>query len=331
MGKYESIQLYAFNVRTNPPRTVGRVIGGDRRDAKSREEEIIIRIQALVKAATVLRKINGGANDPAALKILMAPEFYFRPEDGAYTYEEFLFAKEQLYAAGFAHHEWSNWLIVAGTIVSAEPHRAMPEYIGFNTALVIQGGQNAFVTYEKDQFSHIDGMERFIEGWAAATQDPYIRQYMFSNTKNYFSIDGINFGIEICLDHGLGIMTRQGRNVDVHLITACGMPVDWDNVMGSVVFRVDGQNYGDPAKFSSGFVGGKPLGYNPQDISDDVFHSGINVASGLDLNTPVILDIYEPIPVSDFKTEVETMDIESDFNGGEGSAGNHGGGEGMET
>lgn len=71
------------------------------------------------------------------------------------------------------------------------------------------------------------------------------------DSKSIFTLDGITFAVEICLDHRRGRL-RQVRQedeasrvpIDVHLVVSCGMQIQQPSVVakaGGIVFNCDGQ------------------------------------------------------------------------------------------
>jgi hypothetical protein len=81
-----------------------------------------------------------------------------------------------------------------------------------------------------------------------------------TDARSIFSMDGITFAIEICLDHRKGrLRTTRNNNeesrvpVDIQIVPSCGMQLQQPSVVakkGGVVFNVDGE-YADSDKEAS--------------------------------------------------------------------------------
>ncbi|MFP4120292.1 hypothetical protein [Coleofasciculus sp.] len=242
---YEYIQCFGFCIQTDTAYNPDL--------ASDTKEAIAIRIRALVKAASIIQedfysRIQWpGSSQPEwskTLKILVAPEFFYRPpgNGGAYQFnDEFKYTVQQAFS-GFGWQELSDWLIVAGTIISKQQSNIPNQWVGHNTAIIVRGGQRACDLIEKQFVSTRDGMEKYIHGnYEAALGNIDVAQYMQSTQPIVFDVDGIHIGVEICLDHFSGVLRNRGQQAHIHLITACGMPIQWNNVIAPLVFRVDGQ------------------------------------------------------------------------------------------
>lgn len=239
-------------------------------------------------AAVVDRAANNLVGDQAStLKIFMAPEFYFRPESGvnAHSYDSAERGKI-LASLGtmFKNVRFDNWLIVAGTIIANTPilprPAAAPFHYFYNTAIVIRGGSyySKLYSIEKQQPSNIDGVP--ITGGIAS---PFYAAGNYSahygawdqRKKRLFSEAGVNFGLDICLDHAgptafdnaapppaynvqdLFRMAKRTAaeslvrpplpaplpNIALHLLTAGGMPIQAQSVVANAngyILRTDG-------------------------------------------------------------------------------------------
>lgn len=68
------------------------------------------------------------------------------------------------------------------------------------------------------------------------------------DAKCLFSIDGIRFAAEICLDHRRGLIAKSIQkecSIDIHLVVSCGMQLQQPSIVakrgGGLVFNTDGQ------------------------------------------------------------------------------------------
>jgi hypothetical protein len=240
--QFTHLRFLSLNTKTLQPFTPN--------GAKDVASDIHLRTLQILNAVNeCLSKLKGAA-DPSVLNILVLPEFYFRFAKGDYTYADYLkawvYIQEQ-----FAAEKYRNWLLCCGTMVSQEPSAAQANAnagaaarVGFNTVLVLRGGGGKAFAYEKHSFSNIDGMAHLVPGKDEAAVNPLIAEYMAACTVPWFKVDGMVFGIEICLDHRLGVLKSRAKGyVDIHLLTACGMPCQPENVVtadGGYFFRCDG-------------------------------------------------------------------------------------------
>ena len=236
---YQKVRFYAFNIKTNPAYQV--VPGGP-------EKEIILRLQALVQAVSKLHalQVKDRSYRDDTLNVLMAPEFYFRPKDGAYDYDtQYRMALQQVFS-GFGFRENKHWLIACGTIISKTKSDAPGFWVGFNAALVARGAEQGLKQILKQNFSDIDGMNAYLQGRIQAyfLQNTRVQYYWEKNEPTAFPVDNITLGLEVCLDHSLGVLRQRNIHPQIQLITACGMTIKPENVVATkAVFRVDGQDW----------------------------------------------------------------------------------------
>lgn len=229
------------------------------------------------------RKVVGATN---MLKVFMVPEFYFRPAASiavsapyktlggkvieptggksvqAYsstTKDEIVSALKTM----FAHGYFTDWLIVAGSIIWVEETRE--EYLGRirdlqfvrNTALVVKGGHPGgehMHMVDKLNFSSGDAVD--LEGRPDVKLKDLIGE-IAERRKAIFAIDNCKFGIEICRDHALSLHVLKKTyikiadepgpaksEIDFHLLISAGMPLKPTSVaarVGGYVLREDGK------------------------------------------------------------------------------------------
>jgi hypothetical protein len=213
-------------------------------------------------------------NQSQTLKVFMAPEFYFRATADGYTWNTLTNILECLKLA-FSDWRLDHWLIVPGTICThQDPH---PDSVGteegkrtfFNTASVIKGGSKGSMTYvHKERRSDIDGVPPSLSD---GTQDPKFKPLLGSweeQKQRIFNVDGITFGLDVCLEHLTQALKRtvvdwpnkekgSAPNIDVHLVTSCGMDVKHESVAartGGCVLLCDGKpNTSPPWKRSAAY------------------------------------------------------------------------------
>jgi hypothetical protein len=209
------------------------------------------------------------------LNVFMAPEFFFRGVSGAYQMDDVQLAILTLQGMA-AQGDWTDWVFVFGTILgTSSPTLKTPPYDidplankeVYNFALVQQGG----VAAQGDTGARVV-MKELMSGvdFIAAAANPgglllgEVNHLAPSTTGgpgreqqvvNYdgagvFSLAGITWGLEICLDH-LGTVRRlqkspqlPGENlIQLQLVPSCGMGVEAPSVItefGGYVFNCDG-------------------------------------------------------------------------------------------
>jgi len=207
--------------------------------------------------------------DPGVLKILMMPEFLLRGPNGAYSTIEmeedgFLVKLGDRVRELISDDAFENYLFVFGTIILAEsidPRDSGKKpwedeladannVMYFNLAPVYRGGRDKEGTNDymflKKYISGADFLSRTtlpnpidfdVHAYAKYDNSKILAETLAKRnvtviTDNYLEIDGIKFGIEICLDHRMGALwnnlrTRHGSSlVDVQLITSAGMSIE---------------------------------------------------------------------------------------------------------
>jgi hypothetical protein len=233
------------------------------RDAENR----LLRLAAAVDRAEARVQLLGGDN-ANTLKIFIVPEFYFRPPIINANYASNTYPQNVL--AGivgaldqmFAHADFQHWLFICGTVLWNDVRDIGPpiQRLYWNTALWIRGGANRRTTLvEKQLPSGIDGVPVAM----APGMDPQVRlvvQDWRERRKHIFKVEGIPFGIEVCLDHLNADSCRvlkgvrydwilnEVRNpfdssVKIHLLTAGGMGIEPNSVAADVngyILRNDG-------------------------------------------------------------------------------------------
>jgi len=236
-------------------------------DARIRLQRFLL---ALIEAKTLVTNLGGDST--TTLKILIAPEFYFRPDHAEHSYpaEVYRALKDVLRATIADMGEFADWLIVAGTVMwhytsddqGGGRVGAGDKTVYNNTALVVGGGGGASSHYKIDKVwaSGIDGIPTGRHG-GDFEDDPNrqslgemleTRARRISHFKQHlFRVGGQQLGLEICADHSTGGLRRyvlgkwkfQRSWPDLHLITAAGAWVSTTSVCARVngyVCRCDG-------------------------------------------------------------------------------------------
>ena len=220
------------------------------------------------------------------LKIFVLPEFYLRGPEGAYSMEELMDDGILFQAAHRLSHyiktpEFSDYLFVFGTVIAASraeinnnnvtrpwdaPKLDDNQVLYYNFSPVFRGGaegtkaaQERYIIPKKtvSRIDFLNNMTRlpnpYIHGKQYDSIPKNFKRFLESRgikllNNNIIDVDGIRIGIEICLDHKMGLLwdtLRQtdGDLVDVHLITSAGMQIEYGPnpiVPGGVTYLSDG-------------------------------------------------------------------------------------------
>jgi len=222
----------------------------------------------------------------AVLKIVMMPEFYWRGPVGAYDIST-MFDSDDDSKDGvlirladrvrevIADDAFRDYLFVFGTVIFAQALDddrlrdsnetiSASDVLYYNMAAVGKGGAGHNHSYiiPKRYISGADflsratlpnpsnaDLHRYAPPWEELRETEKKRGTTIVDDGNVLEIDGIRIGIEICLDHRMGVLwdtlQRQGQQlVDVQLITSAGMAIERGPnplVPGGVVYLCDGE------------------------------------------------------------------------------------------
>ncbi|WP_424101157.1 hypothetical protein [Moorena producens] len=310
---------------TNAPTLLGDT-GSLSNDARTRVERFI----KVMYAAADRIYLEDNAQ---TLKIFMAPEFYFRPDnvDVSYSMQEYRAIKDVL--RNTISEFFPNWLVIPGTIMwkwdqnTVKRPNPLNQDVYFNTSLYIYKKlfqQSTGKVIEKAQASVIDGIPTGRHGnpqdsGGLATNELFIGKYQTlpKKQKHKFVINGIICGLEICLEHDLyanGLLnslanSRDPNNgIQLHLLTTGGMPIQPQSVAtrpGGYILRTDG--YSDPPQVHcrrvANYRSGSAKLYNTTLKSSIPLTGDLNMqeptnADASDWNaTPQKIQIYERCPI----------------------------------
>ena len=179
--------------------------------------------------------------------------------------------------------EWSGWVFIFGTVIAAASQPEQDDYLFFNFAPVIEGGPGGKkLLAPKEYVSSIDFLRPLEESSDGITRVPWAFDVTDKDKKgrhhydfdlwerysswlerkkgwglvrrNFFSICGIRFTLEVCMDHGAGsalhnfVLKGGGvipgiKPAQVSLVSSAGMVIVEDNLIladGGVVYHQDG-------------------------------------------------------------------------------------------
>lgn len=280
--EYTSLLPLSYMVPTFYPTLPGvpQAVGGAPQvrladpDLQARAQRLI---NVLYLAATEFKDLDG-MNDPEALKVFIAPEFYFRKASeqeaeqgrflrstsfGSYPESARFVLAEALHEAIHQSPLFKDWVVVAGTICSQLPRNPPHRLNLLNTALMLRGRRGAmdasmpYMLMEKHYISNIDGPP---QNWHA-NLDP-TTTYSFrlnpdQELDNLIFWDGMAVGLEVCLDHSMQVVANAmnvmnqslgttPNALDLQLVTSCGMSIVNQAVAvsdGSLVMLTDGMSH----------------------------------------------------------------------------------------
>jgi hypothetical protein len=204
-----------------------------------------VRIQRLIKAMGWAHRRVSVSDNTTTLKIFMVPEFYFRPNNPelSYTYEQYKAIKNVLRITIGLNTDFDDWLVIPGTIVwrltenTPKRIRRRPVTIHFNTAIYIKndvygpGFNQSTGTITKSTVASGDHIadDELNEPAHRHWPDKYGSD-PGAVKKHFFTIDSINIGLEICVEHTLRRLKKYAApgkpDTDLHLLVSAGMQTD---------------------------------------------------------------------------------------------------------
>ena len=247
-------------------------------DIRGRTTTMINAIRAAHRQYQVsLGALATAAQEKKRLKLFMAPEFFFRGAHGAYNIEKLWDVADAMRIVT-KDPAFNDWLFVLGTVVchtvktdgSLNPQGIVLD----NFALVQKGGvaqsdgmHDFFV--EKEYISHIDYKRPTGGGpgtnWQSSDRKVFVNSQQQTalppegskdigatkaaeNVRErrdgcVFTMDGITFGLEVCLDHLKGRLAAapDRAGVQIQLIPSAGASIKNPAcVNGGIIFNVDG-------------------------------------------------------------------------------------------
>lgn len=253
--------------------------------------------------------------DPSVLKVFVAPELYFHPRTGAYPDKAYLGAMGAephpatimgALSAEVQGSQWKDWLLVFGTAMvedrmPGEPRKEPGEITMFNLALVCKGGPSLVV--QKKLVSPVDWMDlpgvfprsEAVKGFGSVLPQYFEGAFPLSYREEVndrvlpgkgidrgglLTLEGITFGIEVCVDHGFARLRRIAMEAgdvyaQIQIVPACGtwiVPARIATLKGGLVLGVDG--------------GLKSLPPSPAK-SEDGYHSALYTVTSDDSQPPL--------------------------------------------
>ncbi|PRP90773.1 hypothetical protein ENSA5_62070 [Enhygromyxa salina] len=282
---YTQVQFIAYQIDTSPANVKWNVndvmVQGTYPGLASNQLDVQARCELMLRAMQTARDNLLPSSPPEApgttLKVLLAPEFFFRGSQGAYPMEDVQLAIEILQRT-VSDDQWSDWVFGFGSILGVSaPAVGSPPTIDpnavkevYNFTLIQKGGvasqgHTGARVVMKELKSGIDFIAQNanpgglligdVEHTVAGAKGPGNEQQRVNyDGAGIFDLDGITWGVEICLDH-LGSVKRlqkspqlPGENqVQIQLVPSGGMSIQDASIIaapGGYVFNCDGMNGG---------------------------------------------------------------------------------------
>ncbi len=305
-------------------------------------EDVEARCQLMLGAMEKARSMLPPPSSPPArtLYVFVAPEFFFRGDTGAYEMDDVQLAIATLQSIA-ADAKWDNWIFSFGTIVGnwavANPDKPIQIC---NFALVQQGGiveqgADGARAIVKELKSDIDFIATdanpgglllgAVNPPAPAPVGPGSeRQQAAYDGAGIFELRGINWVLEVCLDHLEGRLQQSPQlvgetEVQVQLVPSCGASVEEESVIaqqGGYIFNVDGYRTSAHANL---FEVATPLVKLPRAMNGAVNITTVNLenvsppktvpVSSLYAHGSGSIAIYAPVPVPPARTVTGTTGV----------------------
>lgn len=184
-----------------------------------------------------------------SLVICTAPEFYFKDRKGVpYSSSDMIELMEYMKAKMPAR---DDVMIFPGTIwwwtsTNKNPLDFTTTKPAIHNTLPVLLNKKYIHTWQKENLSQIDGLWDDCQQWDR--DNKAIKAILDKTQVPVFehNADGvtISIGLEICLDHALGVLKAKApKDLDLHILIACGMPADGGKIAakdGGVFIRCDG-------------------------------------------------------------------------------------------
>ena len=259
---YDKAQFLGFSLNTDDRLVNYMGLEDEQKDWKSR-------VQVMKEAIEQIRNSDKINPSEKCIKIFMAPEFFFRGKKGAYdmdTASKIPTALRNL----VKDPSYKDWLFVFGTIVAftKDEREVHAPYTVYNYSLVQKGNgtEKDSVIVMKERMSSLDYLRANSPDNKKITmmnlQIPKIKidakPRDEEQRKNYdghaiFEMDGIRFGIEICIDNLRSRIDNSKLSadspIDIQLVPSCGiqsfdLKVAQKLKENGMVFLVDGKRNG---------------------------------------------------------------------------------------
>ncbi len=322
---YTDIQLISYEIFTGPT-----IAAKDMRQYKGMSsdlDDMAYRVTLMLEAMECARK--AAVKDANCLKVFVAPEFYFRGSKGAYPIAKVV-GEGQSDGGGrnlldmlrllvkTKNRDYEHWLFVFGSIIASSGAPGLTvqgsQREAYNICLIQRGEQGieGSRVVVKEHKSGVDFLK--VSPGNGAVLDSAVRHLMAGRKtdtgwdtnrgagkefgkKEYeglgiFEIEGITFGVEICLDHASQRLRQSPPGpkdpwIQVQLVPSCGMQVYPGSVVAcknGLVLNVDGAY---TLKTSAKGYEPDKVGFHSQLMQVDAPFTTVGNAKLKDITTPV--------------------------------------------
>jgi hypothetical protein len=287
-GRYTQVYCVGWKVGCNYGTTYFRHSPDDRTDMETKCGEMMQAINAARGAMPPVPR-----DDPTVLKIFMAPEFFFRGQNGAYSPDVVSDIVGRMRSLGTGSAAWNDWLFVFGTAVAAiEAQVTFCRTCGFGRSKIRQEPDptGKLKTIQKCSRQGPGPAHDIVTGWGAEVQNVALLQKGSAAhmvVKEYVS--GIDYtGNQVTLHPGTA---QQKVMPTLPPSGGAGSPIESkfdDERMGGCLLTVDGirigleicldHSLGQPGAPMTGRAAG-PLSANTQVLLIPSF--GMKIGTGL--------------------------------------------------
>lgn len=235
-------------------------------------EDVKRRCALLAKVVDIAHKDIRTSPSSDVLKVFVAPEFFFRGQQGAYSMEQYQATLSLLQTLANAG-KFANWLFLFGSIVATAKDEDDKDTI-YNIVVMQRGnqGEGGCKVVMKEKVSDMDfpkhmakvgaiGMGSTIAPKSGGTGTGKEKQTRRDSGEGIFEYDGVTYGVEICVDHldhrlRKSAVARGEARVQVQIVPSAGVagivPKSVVAIQSGLVFNCDGSSGG------GGFHGGEP-------------------------------------------------------------------------
>lgn len=314
-SKYTSIQCISLCTSTFPH---NRNYPGFKNDTEDWQARCDL-IKNSIENAYAYQDIS---TDPSTLKVFLLPEFFLRGVKGGYTLNDSVQISEKLRDI-VSIGEYKDWLFVFGTTVAFSEIENSKNFEAYNYAFIQKGNstEKSSVIVMKEYQSTIDFLKnynnshdlppdlltntntQYIPPVSKGIQRDEYKKFNY-DSNSIFKMDGLNIGVEICLDNSLRRIETSNLNkiisLDLLLVPSSGLYnfniVDNLSKNG-VAFGCDGSNRSRSRAFDKH--------RNPINVVQDIlFNISENIRfKDLFISDNAKLTIYSPHKIKE-RTEV---------------------------
>jgi len=280
---YKKVQFIAWVIHTGPAADPKDKTKQIYKGLKNSAEDIAERVKLVTQVIDQAKAAIGHSQTESdTLKIFMMPEFFFRGPTGAYDMDDVATLVAALQAA-VKDASWKDWLFVFGSIVGKSfttkeqsfflrlfgprfvVDTSKPVEI-YNYCLIQKGGfgndSGAGPASARAVMKQLkSGMDFIPKAKLSGSEIPFERAQPLEPTREFgttsdiqitnydgssiFQIDGLTYGLEVCLDHFKQRLKNVAKlpPIDIQLVPSCGASIQNNAIVAKkdgFVFNCDG-------------------------------------------------------------------------------------------